>query len=96
MPSKGKKFNIDFNSSYDYCDFCPLSFDLAGITNQIYQAIKIYDLGGLEKYFKVDSIACLPHLTVYFYRLAIAAMKRFNNEYENIRSNLIRKVNEQG
>jgi hypothetical protein len=96
MPSRGKRFTIDFDGNLDYCDFCPLSFNLAGITNQVYHAIKIYDLGGLEKYYKVESIDSLPHITVYFYRLAIAAMKRYNAERENVRANLIKRVSDQG
>jgi hypothetical protein len=81
MPSG--HWEIDYGAIQNKTCFCPLSINLESLSNQVYQAVRIKDNGGLERYFK-KPVALIPHITVYFYQLVIAAERRFNSHKESI------------
>lgn len=80
-------WEIDYGTSQSKVAFCPLSFNLESLSNQVYQALRIKDAGGLEAYFK-RPIASLPHITVYFYQMVMAAERRFIRHKEDLMARL--------
>lgn len=76
-------WDIDHTGPIDRVVFCPLSFRLENLSNQVYQALRIKDAGGLEPYFK-KPVSKLPHITVVFYNTVINVQRRFNTHKETI------------
>jgi hypothetical protein len=73
-------------NDYEEIEGCPAKHYDSALTDAIYRAIEIEDLGGLKCYSS-SAIAHLPYRAVWFYRESIAARDRLLREAEYKRCN---------
>jgi hypothetical protein len=71
---------------FDEVEGCPARLYDSALTDAIYRAIEIEDLGGLKCYSSL-AIAHLPYRAVWFYKESIAARDRFLREADYKRCN---------